>query len=263
MSFRELLTSPGTSTMAMVNVPEPALVEVAAYAGFDAVMIDAEHGALDARDVQELVRAADAARIPTLVRPPRATKEFVLRALDCGAGGILAPQVATGADAADAVAECRYPPGGRRGAAFYTRGQRFTFDRGRAAIAAADEATVVGVQVESVDAVAAATEIFATPGLDFGFVGPTDLSVDHGSCDPAHPWMVDAIAGVAAAGRDAGLPMAIYATDPDAARRYAELGYRIVAVGVMALVARAVAGYVDGVRAAAPQSLTAEESQAQ
>jgi 2-keto-3-deoxy-L-rhamnonate aldolase RhmA len=146
------------------------------------------------------------------------------------------------------VAEANSPPPGRRGAAFYPRGHRYTFERGRAALARADREVVVGVQIESMAAVESAAEILDTPGLDFAFVGPTDLSVDHGSADPRDPWVADAIARVGALGLERSLPMAIYAGDAETAARYVACGYRIVAVGIVALLAASARTFTDAVR---------------
>lgn len=254
MQLRERLVSAQAVLLALVNVPDPALVELAAHAGFDAVVIDAEHGPLGIRDIQEMVRAGDAAAVPTIARVPEATKEWVLRSLDAGAAGILAPQIDTAAAAREVVAECRYPPAGRRGAGFYARRYRYSLDRGAPVIAAANRETVAGVQIESVAAVEAAAEILATDGVDFAFVGPTDLSVDHGSVDPLDPWVVDAISRVGAAGREAGIPLAVYAPTPQAGRKFAALGYRIIAVGLLPLLATAAGGYAREVRELAAEA---------
>jgi len=249
VDFVEKLGSDALTLMAMVNVPDPALVEIAAYAGFDAVIIDAEHGPLTARDVQELVRAADAASVAALVRVPRVGKEFVLRSLDAGADGIIAPQVGSAEDASAIVSECRFPPEGVRGAGFYSRAFRYSLDRGLDVIKATNAAMVVGVQIETVEGVARAPEILSQPGVTFGFVGPTDLSVDHGSVDATNPWVLEAIASLASAGIDAGVPMAIYAADAQAARRYIDLGYRILAVGVLSVLTAAARSYVQDLEA--------------
>jgi 2-keto-3-deoxy-L-rhamnonate aldolase RhmA len=247
--FHERLAEREPVLLTMINVADPALVEVAAHAGFDAAVIDAEHGPLGMRDILDMIRAGEAARIPTIVRVPRATKEFVLRSLDAGAQGILFPQVNSAVEAEAAVAECRYPPQGVRGAGFYARGFRYALDRGADAIDAANAATVVGVQIEAMEAVGRATEILSQPGVDFGFVGPTDLSVDHGSIDITHPDVQKAIVGLARAAKTADLPLAIYAGTPQAARSFIDLGYRIIAVGIVPMLTIAARDYVAELRA--------------
>ncbi|MCX6550300.1 MAG: hypothetical protein NTY02_04700 [Acidobacteria bacterium] len=53
------------------HFPSPELVEFLGYLGYDCVFLDAEHGGLSIERAQEMVRAADASGIPTLVRVPR------------------------------------------------------------------------------------------------------------------------------------------------------------------------------------------------
>ena len=48
----------------------PALIEISALAGFDHVIIDGEHGNVGVRDVEDLVRAAEAAGVTPLARVP-------------------------------------------------------------------------------------------------------------------------------------------------------------------------------------------------
>jgi 2-keto-3-deoxy-L-rhamnonate aldolase RhmA len=80
-------------------------------------------------------------------------------------------------------------------------------------------------------------------------VGPTDLSVDHGSADPRDPWVAEAIATVARLGGRQALPMAIYASDAETAARYVALGYRLVAVGIVALLAASARSFTNAVQA--------------
>jgi 2-keto-3-deoxy-L-rhamnonate aldolase RhmA len=53
---------------AFLKIPSPDMVEVLACAGMDFVVADAEHGPITPETCQHMVRAADAAGIPLLVR---------------------------------------------------------------------------------------------------------------------------------------------------------------------------------------------------
>ena len=50
-------------------IPSPQLVEMVAYAGFDWVLLDCEHGSLSLADVEIMAMAADAAGITAIARP--------------------------------------------------------------------------------------------------------------------------------------------------------------------------------------------------
>ena len=100
-------------TGAFVPAPSPELVEIAAHAGYDFVVLDAEHGP-GFRRHHHMIRAAQAVGVPVLVRVPTASKEFIGRVLDSGADGILVPQVSSVEEARAAVSQALYPPAGTR-----------------------------------------------------------------------------------------------------------------------------------------------------
>ena len=119
-----------------------------------------------------------------LVRVGSHEPALVLRALDHGATGIVAPHIDTAEDAAALVASVHYPPLGRRGFAGYSRA-------GRYGLVPAEEhqqrllaETLVFGMIESPAAVAAAEQIVATPGLDGIMIGPADLRASSTSADP-------------------------------------------------------------------------------
>src|SRR5438270_3826897 len=78
-----------------MQLPSPELVEVSALVGYDFVVVDCEHGAISEDMAAHMIRAADAAGITPLVRVPRNEAPTILRYLDRGAQGIMAPQVSS------------------------------------------------------------------------------------------------------------------------------------------------------------------------
>jgi 2-keto-3-deoxy-L-rhamnonate aldolase RhmA len=97
-------------------IASPQVVELLALAGFDYIVIDREHSANDWTTIENMVRAAEARDIAALIRVSDNDPAEILRALDCGADGIVVPGVATADDAAKAIEAMRFPPAGRRGA---------------------------------------------------------------------------------------------------------------------------------------------------
>jgi len=87
--------------------------------------------------------------------------------------------------------------------------------------------------VEGTEGVAAIDEILAVPGLDAVFIGPVDLSAALGvPGEPEHPRVVETVRGLVERGRDRGVATAVFAPTPEAARRWLELGVRLVALSV-------------------------------
>jgi 4-hydroxy-2-oxoheptanedioate aldolase len=99
----------------IVPVAAPVLVDLAALAGFDFVLIDAEHGHLGFEAAEHLVRAAEAAGITPLARASQNSPSEILRLLDIGAQGVMAPHVSSATDAEAAVRSTKFSPLGNRG----------------------------------------------------------------------------------------------------------------------------------------------------
>ena len=98
---------------ALVRMPNEGLVELAGMAGLDFVVIDTEHGPGDQLALARHLTAATANGVVSAVRIGHPSE--VMRALDLGAGAVLAPHVSSVAEARALVEAVHYPPLGRRG----------------------------------------------------------------------------------------------------------------------------------------------------
>ena len=159
------------------GIPSPALVEMCAFAGFDFLIIDNEHGSAGIESTEHMLRAARASGLPALVR---CLEHDIARTLDIGAGGLQIPMVNTAAHAAELVQRVKYPlpPGaagisGQRGSAFSTRAAGYGAFGGPAHTRRSNEGVTLVVMVETPEGVANAAAIAAVPGVDAVFVGPT------------------------------------------------------------------------------------------
>jgi 4-hydroxy-2-oxoheptanedioate aldolase len=232
VTFRDRLRGDGRPLVAtFVIVPRIEIVEIAAVAGFDAVILDQEHGPLGKADLPSLVAAAQGSGISGLVRVRECRPKEIEAALDAGADGVVVPHVSSGAAAADAVAASRFAPEGRRGANPWVRAARY----GAAADfqATANDRSACLAMVEGRAGIDNVDAILATPGLDAIFMGPVDLSHALGVPGEAeHPLVVDAVRDLVGRGRERGVATAVFAPSPEAARRWLELGVRLVALSV-------------------------------
>ena len=98
-----------------VTLEAPAITEVAVALGLDYVVVDAEHGHLDWKEILEHLRAAVRSNTVMLVRVAELNAGLIKRALDVGADGVVIPFVDTADQLRQAVAYARYPLEGRRG----------------------------------------------------------------------------------------------------------------------------------------------------
>ena len=213
-----------------LSLAGPITTEVVGLAGFDWLLLDAEHAPNDVLNlIPQLMALKDSASAP-VVRPPWNDTVVIKRLLDAGFYNFLIPFVESVAAARAAVAATRYPPQGVRGVSVSQRGNRY----GTVADyfkQANDNITVV-VQIESRAGVAAAADIAAIDGVDGLFIGPSDLAAAYGHLgQPNHPEVQAAIAEVHTAARAAGKPTGILTPVEADARRYLAMGMGFVAVG--------------------------------
>ncbi|MCW8132803.1 MAG: hypothetical protein KIS92_20825 [Planctomycetota bacterium] len=153
-----------------------AVTEILLDAGFDFVIVDAEHRAFNPETVEDLVRTAQGIGRAAMVRAPMIARGPIQYILDSGADAILVPLVNSAEQAREAVALCRYPPQGTRGLNAGTRNASWgTSDPGGYA-AQTNRDLVVALQIETRDGLEAVDEIAAVEGVDMLYVGPFDLS---------------------------------------------------------------------------------------
>jgi len=169
---------------ALLRMPAEELVEMVAVSGFDFVLVDGEHGPAEVTELRRHVVLAETHGVPTLVRVGGQEPALVLRALDAGAAGVVAPHVDTAAQAAALVASASYPPAGTRGFATYGRAGRYGLIDPADHLRRAAEQTLVFGMIESPAAVTEAAAIAATPGLDGIMVGIADLRAATTADDP-------------------------------------------------------------------------------
>jgi len=195
-----------------VMIPSPQIVEMIGAAGFDWVLLDCEHGTLTLESVELMTLAAEACGITAIARPATRGAEHLLQVLDRGVLGVQVPHVNTAAQARDVVAAVKFHPAGRRGLAAGTRAARYDAHGSLAEyVKAANEATLIAVQIEEQAAIDNLDELLQVEDIDVFFIGPSDLSQSMGHPgDPGAPAVTRAIEQslhkMRAAGRIPGMP---------------------------------------------------------
>ena len=205
-------------------------VEVLAGAGFDWLVLDAEHSPNELPMVLGQLQAAAGGTAHPVVRPPWNDAVRIKGFLDAGVQTFLIPYVQNEAEARQAVAATRYPPRGVRGFAGATRASRF--GRVKDYHARCEEEICVLVQVETRVALGNLEAIAKVEGVDGVFIGPGDLSADLGHlAHIAHPEVQAVIEETIGRIKAAGNIPGILIGDEALARRYIELGCLFTAVG--------------------------------
>lgn len=233
-----------------VRYPDPGLAELVALQGFDFLVLDGEHGTMEPRECENMVRAAELRDVTPLVRVPANEAPVILRFMDTGAQGVHIPLATSAEDADAAVRAVKYWPRGTRGltgvrAASYGQEEPLA-----EYVAQANEETLVVVQIETREALERVSEIASVDGVDVVFVGPTDLS--HALGVPgqlSHPLVEEAYETVVRGMTDSPAALGVLVPDADGARRWRARGARYVAVTVDSLVTRTARAFLASVRA--------------
>jgi len=222
------------SSMTVRLVAGVEIVRIAKAAGFDSLYIDLEHSSLTLHAASQISIMALEAGIPAFVRVPANTPEYISRALDGGALGVIAPGVRSAEEARAVVAAAKYPPVGSRGLAPGLPQLEFRSVPASEALPALNEATFVIVQIESAGSLEAAEEIVAVDGIDMVMIGSNDLLADLGLAGQYdHPKLREAYERTIAACRRHGKHVGAggLGTRPDLVEKFVRLGARYVSTG--------------------------------
>ena len=182
----------------------PDLIEVLGQLGFDAVMIESEHGPVDFGDITQMTRACDLWGVTSVVRFHVNLPGVIYRTLDVGALGVMVPHINTAEEAKAVVDAAKFAPIGARGIYGGRQGygvEDFT--------AKANDQTLVAVMIEDIVAVDNLPEIVQVDDIDIFYVAPGDLAQSMGHVGQVgHPEVQEtidrAIQQITGAGRVAG-----------------------------------------------------------
>jgi 2-keto-3-deoxy-L-rhamnonate aldolase RhmA len=161
----------------VIEIRQPAVMQLLANAGFDFVIIDNEHGPFNIETIADLSRAARYVGLTPLVRVPDLFYPYLAQSLDSGAQGVMVPRIFNAEQVREAVQMIKYPPLGRRGCALVRGHTDFKAGALVETMAEANDETLLIIQIETQAAVDNIEEIVATPGVDVTLIGPTDLSI--------------------------------------------------------------------------------------
>ncbi|MGP3960195.1 HpcH/HpaI aldolase family protein [Nonomuraea sp. 3N208] len=205
---------------------------LAAGAGAQFVIFDAEHTGWGWETLGRLVATTKPAGVEPYIRVPTAERSQISRALDTGARGIMIPMVDSAEQARDVVRWAKYPPDGVRGAAFGVAHDDYVAGDNVAYMRDTNAGTLVITQIETVAGLEAVEEIAAVDGVDVVWVGHFDLTNSMGIPGRFdHPDYLAALDRVAKAARAAGKAAGFMAGGTQEAAMLIERGFRILAYG--------------------------------
>jgi 2-keto-3-deoxy-L-rhamnonate aldolase RhmA len=228
----------------------PGLAQICKAAGAEFVLYDMEHSAVSIESVREQISYCRGIGLVPMVRVPATQYDYISRALDAGAMGIMVPMVETAEQAAFIVQSTRYPPVGRRGAAFGFAHDDFEGGAVTDKIKTANDRTMVICLIETAKGIENADAIAATKGVEVCWLGHFDLSnfmgIPAAFTDKRFLKAVDTL--LAACSKHGKTP-GFMASDDAWAKDYMGKGFRMLAYGVDAhLLQGALRSGIDGMR---------------
>jgi 2-dehydro-3-deoxyglucarate aldolase/4-hydroxy-2-oxoheptanedioate aldolase len=213
-----------------ISLDSASVAEIAVALGLDWIVIDAEHGHLDWRDIIGHIRAGVRSRTVVLVRLQENSQALIKRALDLGADGVVIPWIETADQLRQAVSSAHYPPEGTRGI-----GAERATGWGRALaqhVAESNEHVLVIPIIETATAGQNIEEIATVPGVEIILLGPADYSASFGFAGQWEgPGVAESLLEIKETIRRLGKQCGIVATDDDNLELRRGQGFRFLGLG--------------------------------
>ncbi len=214
------------------GIPHSYAAEILGGAGFDFVVIDAEHGIFDINQIVSQLQALSRYDVSVVVRIATSDPILMKRLLDAGVQTFIIPMIESGEEAELMAKALRYPPEGIRGvgtalarAAQWNRVNNYFRD--------ANDQMCLITQVESVKGVEALDDILKVDKVDVVFLGPADLAGSMGLLgQPGHPDVKKVVKECFEKITKSGKIAAILTSSEALIEEYKNQGATVIAVGL-------------------------------
>lgn len=251
-AVKEKLAAGGHALGSMVfEFLTPAMPRILKNAGAEFALYCMEHTGAGFEALKPQFALCRALGIVPLVRVPATEYDFIARALDCGALGVMVPLVGSAEQARFIVESTRYPPQGRRGAAFGFAHDDFEGGDVAGKIAMIHARTLVIAMIETREGLENVEAIAAVPGVDVLWLGHFDLTNFLGIPGQfSHPAYRQALERIVAAASTHGKAAGYMAADARLGREYRAHGFRMIATGTdQGILQEAIRGTLEAMRA--------------
>ena len=246
-------TLKGSEPLAAVwsSYRDPFVVRELAKQGFDAVVLDGQHGFHDETSVLEAIpHIVNEGKSP-LVRIPVNRWDMVQKVLDFGALGVIAPMIDTAEEARAFAEAAKFPKlglrshGPRHGASLYgITPSDYLLE--------ANANTLAFVQIETRAAYENLDEILEVEGIDGVLMGPADFSIfmtGEALPDVYGEATVDAVADIAKRTLAKGKYAAAFTQGAEFSKLVKSMGYQLISVSIdSAIVTGGSSAILDGLK---------------
>jgi len=225
----------------------PGIPVILKNAGCEFIIFDMEHGGLSLEQFKVLATISNSNNISPLIRIPEVSYNYVARALDLGAAGIMTPMVNSSEEAIKIVKSSKYPPEGIRGAGFGFAHDNYNNQNPLAYIQNANNELINIIQIETKLALENVESIAEINGVDCLWVGHFDLTNFLGiPGNFTSPIYLDAIKRVVEAGKANSKSLGIMVNNNEELEMYSRMGFNMIAVGTeMNILSRSISKIIN------------------
>jgi 2-dehydro-3-deoxyglucarate aldolase len=230
--IREKLASGSISLGSWMQISNGSVAEIMGDSGFDWIAADLEHGAFSIEKLPDIFRALELGDCLPLVRLAQQSAKDCKHALDCGAAGVIVPNIKSSQQLEQIRSAIAWPPSGTRGIGFSRTnlyGKRFIPYTKEA------QAPFLVAMIEDLAAIENLPEILSVEGLDAVLIGPYDLSASIGVTGGFNePQFLAAIAEIKSECNKKSVPVGIHVVKPDLEGLQDKIGegYQFIAYGI-------------------------------
>ena len=243
MNLKNKITSLANIRGAMVfEFFSPGIPIILKNSGCEFIIFDMEHGGLSLQQFKTLATISRSNNIYPLIRIPEVKYNYVARALDLGAVGIMTPMVNSAEEAIKIVKSSKYPPEGVRGAGFGFAHDNYQNENPLSYINKSNKELINIIQIESKLALENVEEIASIEGVDCLWVGHFDLTNFLGIPGEFNsPIYMKALDKIVDAAKSNTKSLGIMVNNKDEMQMYNNLGFNMIAVGTeMNILSRAI-----------------------
>ena len=210
-------------------IPSSFSAELMAHQDWDAITIDTQHGLVDYTDAVGMLQAISTTDTVPTARVPWNDPAAIMKLLDAGAYGIIAPMINNRAQCEAFISYCKYPPVGQR-----SNGPiRAVIYAGSDYQPNANANTLAIAMIETEEAVNNLDDILSTPGLDGLYIGPADLALSYGReprLDPTDQFVYDKMMEILAGAKKHNIPAGLHCGTAEFALEMIEKGFLLTTI---------------------------------
>ena len=214
---------------AWLSIPNSFTAEAFGKMGWDSITIDMQHGQTDYSASLPMLQAISSSPSTPMVRVPWFEPGIIMRMLDLGVLGIIAPMINSKEDCEKFVSYCYYPPIGQRSFG----PMRAQLVHGSNYFKNANQNILSFAMIETQQAVDNLDSILSVPNLTGVYIGPADMSSSYGmkpKFDVKEDPVFSNIKLIAKKANEYGKIAGIHNGTTQYAKEMIELGFKLVTI---------------------------------